>query len=491
MDASSDGANGSDAASSNAGFTYVKASNTGNADLFGHAVALSSDGNTLVVGAVGEASSGVESDDSLPVAGAVYVYVRSGGTWAEQAYLKAPHPHQNDRFGISLAISGDGNRLLIGANGDASCSTGVDSDDTPGTCAGSGAAYIFERAGATWSFAHYLKPSNTTITSTFPRAFGFELAISSDGSTVAVGGTGDASDTTGIDGDQTSITAQLSGAVYVFSGPSGTWLQEAYIKASNAEQNDGFGRSVALSQTGDTMVVGAPGESGGSSGVNGAQSDNSKFSAGAVYVFERSTVWEQTAYVKASNSDMSDQFGVSVAMADSGMMFAVGAVYEASSTTGVGGDQSDNSLSRAGAVYVFAKTTGWAQSGYLKGPHSAANDSLGWTVAMSGDGLFVAGGAYGESGIGTGVTTYQPPPTNFGSGAVYTFHLSGPAWEPVDYIKASNANQNDEFGISVAMSAHGNVIVVGAEAEQSRALGINGDQSDNSLEQSGAAYIIE
>src|SRR5712691_7897054 len=66
---------------------YVKASNTGAADEFGFTVALSSDGNTLAVGAPGEASAngGNPADNTAPAAGAVYVYTRSGTTWTQQA----------------------------------------------------------------------------------------------------------------------------------------------------------------------------------------------------------------------------------------------------------------------------------------------------------------------------------------------------------------------------------------------------------------------
>ena len=133
-----------------------------------------------------------------------------------------------------------------------------------------------------------------------------------------------------------------------------TFAQEAYIKASNTDADDFFGRSVALSGDGNTLAVGADREASAATGVNGDQTDNSAFGAGAVYVFTRDSggVWTQQAYVKASNTDADDTFG-SVALSDDGNTLAVTTVEEASAATGVNGDQADNSASHAGAVYVF------------------------------------------------------------------------------------------------------------------------------------------
>ena len=89
---------------------YLKASNTGAADAFGYSVAIS--GDTVVVGAIREDSkatgvNGDQTDNSAPGSGAAYVFVRGGGIWSQQAYLKASNTDSGDQFGISLAISGD------------------------------------------------------------------------------------------------------------------------------------------------------------------------------------------------------------------------------------------------------------------------------------------------------------------------------------------------------------------------------------------------
>ena len=148
--------------------------------------------------------------------------------------------------------------------------------------------------------------------------------------------------------------------------------QQAYLKASNTDAGDAFGSSVAVS--GDTVVVGAQRESSNATGVNGDQSDNSAAVAGAAYVFVRNgTTWTQQAYLKASNTEANDLFGISVAV--SGDTVVVGADFEASNATGVNGNQADNSASGAGAAYVFVRNgTTWSQQAYLKASNTDAGD---------------------------------------------------------------------------------------------------------------------
>ncbi len=101
-----------------------------------------------------------------------------------------------------------------------------------------------------------------------------------------------------------------------------------------------FGAAVAID--GDTIVVGAYGEDSNATGVNGNQTDNSAASSGAAYVFTRTAgVWSQQAYLKASNTELGDQFGVDVSV--EGDTVVVGANNEDSNATGVNGNQADNS----------------------------------------------------------------------------------------------------------------------------------------------------
>ena len=142
--------------------------------------------------------------------------------------------------------------------------------------------------------------------------------------------------------------------MYVFTRSGSEWEQQAYIKASNTDGSDAFGDSVSLSADGNTLAVGASSEASSATGVNGDQNDNAAEDAGAVYVFRRmGSIWEQQAYIKASNADADDLFGNSVSLSADGNTLAVGALGEESNATGINGDQNDNSVDRAGVVYLY------------------------------------------------------------------------------------------------------------------------------------------
>ncbi|MFT6158514.1 MAG: acyl-[acyl carrier protein]--UDP-N-acetylglucosamine O-acyltransferase [Myxococcota bacterium] len=457
---------------------YLKASNTDGGDAFSRSVALS--GDTLAVGALYEDSdatgvNGDQSSNAAGLAGAVYVFTRSGGVWSQQAYLKASNTGASDYFGFSVALSGD--TLAVGAYVEDSDATGVNGVQGSNAARNSGAVYVFTRSGGAWSQQAYLKASNTGASDQFGRS----VALSGD--TLAVGAYGEDSDATGVNGDQGSNAAFASGAVYVFTRSGGAWSQQAYLKASNTGVNDFFGWSVALS--GDTLAVGAHQEASAATDVNGDQSSNAAENSGAVYVFTRSGgAWSQQAYLKASNTDATDYFGFSVAL--SGDTLAVGARSEGSAATGVNGDQSSNAALNSGAVYVFTRSGGaWSQQAYLKASTTGAGDEFGRSVALSGDTLAV--GAYGEDSDATGVNGDQSSNSAYNSGAVYVFTRSGGAWSQQAHLKASTTGAGDQFGRSVALS--GDTLAVGTYGEDSDATGVNGDQSSNAFANSGAVYV--
>jgi len=457
---------------------YLKASNTGQLDLFGTAVAAS--GDTVVVGADGEDSAatgvdGDESDDSAPGAGAVYVFVRDGTGWSQQAYLKASNTDAGDAFGRAVAIDGD--TLVVGARDEDGADTGVDGNEADDSAPDAGAVYVFVRDGTSWSQQAYLKASNTQGTD----RFGSVVAISGD--TIAVGAIGENSAATGIDGDEDDDTAADAGAVYVFVRGGSTWSQQAYVKASNTDAGDGFGTSLSLS--GDTLVVGAAGEDGAATGVDGNEADDSAAGAGAAYVFTRSgSSWSQQAYVKASNTDAGDAFGQSVAV--DGDTLLVGASLEASDATGVDGNEADDSAAGAGAAYVFTRSgSSWSQQAYVKASNTDAGDGFGGTVALSGETAAVA--AAGEDGAAMGVGGDDTSDGAPGAGAVCVFGRDGASWSQQAYVKASNTDPGDLFG-RCALS--GDTLVVGASQEASAATGVGGDEDDDSAFFSGAAYVL-
>jgi len=109
--------------------------------------------------------------------------------------------------------------------------------------------------------------------------------MSADGTVLAVGASGEASSTTGVNGNQSDNTFPRSGAVYIFVLANGVWQQQAYLKASNTDQIDQFGSSLSLSGDGNTLAVGTPGESSGLMGINNEnQRDLSAEVSGAVFL---------------------------------------------------------------------------------------------------------------------------------------------------------------------------------------------------------------
>lgn len=458
---------------------YLKASNTEALDEFGWSVAIS--GDTVVVGARLEDSDatgvdGDQSDNSSEFSGAAYVFVRSGVTWSQQAYLKASNIDASDQFGFSVAISGD--TLVVGAPFEDSNATGVDGGQGNNLAEDSGAAYIFLRSGSTWSQQAYIKASNTEADD----QFGHAVAISGD--TVVVSAYREDSSAPGVNGDQSNNSSMSSGAVYVFQRTGTTWSQQAYLKASNPGSFDNFGGSVAISD--NTVVVGAVFEDSNAIGVNGDQANNLASIAGAAYVFVRSgTNWSQQAYLKASNTDASDLFGASVAVSDNTVV--VGAFGEDSNATGVNGDQTDNSAEDAGAAYVFIRSgSTWSQQAYLKASNTDAEDVFGDSVEIDGDTVVV--GAWRADSNATGIDGDQSNNLANTSGAAYVFSRAGTTWSQAAYLKSSNSDPDDGFGRYVSVSGD---IVLGAIGEGSSATGVNGDQTDNSASFSGAAYVFD
>ena len=322
-------------------------------------------------------------------------------------------------FGYSVALSGDGSTLAVGANGEDSRATGVDGDHANNSASNAGAVYIFTQSRFAWSQQAYIKASNTGALD----QFGYAVAISYDGNTLAVGALTEGSRATGVGGDQNDNSAFESGAVYLFARSGSAWSQQAYIKASNTDKGDQFGTAVALSGDGNTLSVGASTEGSRATGVGGNQDDNSAEESGAVYLFTRNgSTWSQQAYIKASNTAEYDQFGSSVALSVDGNIMAVGAPAEGSRATGVDGDQDDNNADESGAVYLFARSgSTWSQQTYIKAKNAEEYDFFGNTVALSGDGNILAVGALFEDSNAIGVGGNPDDNSAEESGAVYLY----------------------------------------------------------------------
>eukprot|EP00729_Bicosta_minor_P004642 gene4642-7883_t len=325
-----------------------------------------------------------------------------------------------DYFGYSVAISGS--TAVVGAY----------ADDDGGSRSGS--AYVFRSSdgGATWTEVAKLVASDAKQSANF----GYAVAIS--GSTAVVG-----AHNAGGDG------GSRSGSAYVFQTSDGgaTWTEVAKLVASDAAENDFFGRSVAIS--GSTVVVGA--SQGFSAGFFGSDSRSA-------YVFQTSdggATWTEVAKLVGSDAaDWRDYFGRSVAISGS--------------TAVVGAFGDDGSGPDSGSAYVFQTSDGgatWTEVAKLVASDAAEYDYVGYSVAISGSTAVV--GAFGDDGSGPD------------SGSAYVFQASdgGATWTEVAKLVASDAAEYDYFGRSVAIS--GSTAVVGAYEDN--------DGGTNS----GSAYVFQ
>ncbi|HBR53419.1 MAG TPA: integrin [Flavobacteriaceae bacterium] len=460
----------------NSTIDYVKASNTGGSDIFGYSLSISGDGLTLVVGAYLEDSNatginGTQTNNTAGESGAVYIFTKTGATWSQEAYIKSSNTGNGDFFGISVAVSGDGNTVAVGAYYEDSNAAGINGDQTNNSGINCGAVYLFSKSGGIWSQEAYVKSSNPDPADNF----GIKVALNSNGTVAAASALREASNATGINGDQSNNSAASSGAVYVFRKTGGSWGQEAYMKASNTDAGDQFGSAIDISGTGNTIIVGSYGESSNTNTINGNENDNSSNQNGAAYIFQYDgSSWSQEAYLKASNSEAVGNFGFSVSLSSTGDTAAVGS----------------RNHSSTGAAYIFDRSgSAWSETAYLQASDAGVNDSFGYSVDLSTDGKKLAVGAYFEDSNAIGIDGDGSNNSLGNSGATYIFSLNGGTWSEEAYIKTSNTAGDDRFGYAVSLDADGNVLVSSAILEDSNATGVNGDQTNNSLSNSGAVYI--
>jgi hypothetical protein len=428
-------------------------------DRFGVSVAIS--GDTAVVGANFD-DVGVNGNQ-----GSAYVFTRSGSTWTQQAQLTAADGAANDRLGISVALSGD--TAIVGAN-----------LDDIGANGNQGSAYVFTRSGSTWTQEAQLTAAGGALNN----QFGISVAFSGDTAIV-----GSQFNTVGANPGQ--------GSAYVFTRSGSTWTQQAQLTAADGALNDLFGFSVAIS--GDTAIVGAF--------VNDVGANANQ---GSAYVFTRSgSTWTQQAQLTATDGAAEDNFGFSVAISgdtavvgaplddlgangDQGSAWVfsrvgsawIGPDLQAIASDGAAGDRfgtsvaisgdtaivgaSEDSVGANGAqgsAYVFTRSGSvWTQQAQLTAADGAFADFFGSSVALSGDTAIV--GAF-ASDVGS----------NVDAGSAYVFTRSGTTWTQQAKLTAADGASGDNFGVSIALS--GDTAVVGARGDD---MGANFDQ--------GSAYVF-
>ncbi|MCX6662571.1 MAG: FG-GAP repeat protein [Euryarchaeota archaeon] len=286
--------------------------------------------------------------------GAAYVFVRNGTTWTQQAKLTASDAATSDYFGWSVSLSGD--TALI---------TAIWDDNENGQEAGS--AYVFTRAGTTWTQQQKLLASDGAAKD----HLGYVCAL--DGDTAFIGANWDDDNGDG------------SGSVFVFTRNGTTWTQQAKLLASDGQTGDRFGGSIALS--GDTAIIGA------------YYDDDNGNDSGSAYVFTRTgTTWTQQQKLLPSDGAAGDTFGATVSL--SGDTAFIAAEYD------------DDNGNDSGSVYVFTRSgTTWTQQQKLLPSDGEAGDNFGGSVSLS-DGTVLIGAWFDDD---NGVH----------SGSVYEFTKTG------------------------------------------------------------------
>ena len=326
----------------------------------GGSVAISADGSTAIIGG--------SADDSST--GAAWVYTRSGGVWSQQggkllASGGASWPGQ----GASVAISSDGNTVIVGG---------------PGDNAGIGAAWVYTRSGGVWSQQGNKLTGADAVNSYHHDANqGRSVAISGAGNTAIVGGPWDNSG---------------AGAAWVFTRTAGMWSQQGTkLVGTGAVGDAAQGYSVAISGDGNTALVGGP-------EVNGSAWGFPQYGAGAAWVYTRSGgIWSQQG---------SKLLGTG-AVGNAGQGFSV--AISADGVTALVGGPHDNS--GIGAAWGFA-STGCASPSIASQPQSqsiASGQTAMLSVAATGAEPFSYRWYQGNAGdtstpVGADASTFTTPP---------------------------------------------------------------------------------
>jgi len=359
--------------------TKLFASDRHEGDYLGSSVALSADGRICAAGAPNSSPGGTSQ------AGAVYIFTNAAGSWAgvsnETAKLFASDRLASDYLGCSVVLSSNGWICAAGA-----------SASSPGGTNQAGAVYIFTNVAGSWSGVSNETAKLFASDRHESDYLGGSVALSADGGICAGGAY------------NSSLGEEMdhAGAVYIFTNAAGSWAgvsnQTAKLFASDWQWGDYLGCSVALSADGGICAAGAP------------HASPEVTYAGAVYMFTNAAgswagVSNEITKLFASDAQMDDYFGRSVALNANGGICAAGAY---------------GSTTNAGAVYIFTDAAGsWAgvstQASKFFASDRQTNDYFGRSVALSADGGICAAGAYGSSSGGTN-----------DAGAAYVFVNSTP-----------------------------------------------------------------
>lgn len=425
-------------------------SDTASNDAYAAKVGVSSDGSVIAVGAQHHANGGTNQ-------GAVYVFERSGDSWSQLDKLVSGDAGDSYFFGSSVAVSTDGNQIIIGES----------SNGTAGPSAG--AVYVFDRSGDKW----YQNQSFIGSDTNGGDRFGYSIKLSEDQSTLAVG----------------AIYASTGGAVYVFTKTNGVWVERQKLNGSEAVAGSIFGYSIDMDSDGGYIVIGAPeplgpayegkvytffGSSsswteksiltyGGDAELNNYGNDvaisadanvlavgrprSYSTNAGGIHIYKRyGFVWDEIAEVTPEDYEAFDYFGNAIALSPEGNIL-VGSAYL----------RAVNTVTDKGAAYVYYISDGWepitseeyVEQQNVTSDNVQEDDLFGQAVAIDyKSGKYLAVGAPGDNIEATD------------AGAVFTYERYGEQWTAGTILYPDTTAAESEFGYALAMSEEGDQLLI-------------------------------
>jgi len=371
-------------------------------DNVGRYVTISGDGSRIAISASGQDISSVNN------AGAVYVFLRTGVSWAQEAKIIASDYADSDSFGHSVCLDTTGVRLAVGAF-----------LKNNGANADVGKVYIYSRSGTTWTEETTLQPSADL---TVLKWFGETIDFDENATRVIVGSNG-----------ATNSTLNEAGFAYVFSRSGTAWTQEARLAPNDPVASAHFGKSVAMVTDGTRVIIGAY------SLANGGFTN-----AGAVYVFSRSgTAWTQEAKLLPGDPGTNDEFGISVSIDGTATRVIIGAYKKTTAST-----------SQGGCFYIFTRSdVSWTQEAKLEAADTGTA-YFGFKVLINKSGTY----AYVSSHV-------HPNNTNLNAGAWYAFVRSGTTWSQISINYANTSYANAYLGVDMDITDDDSRIVVGANGQ--------------------------
>lgn len=450
---------------------YLKPFNTREGFRFGYKLEVSGDGTTLAVVAPEENSTSSTDQTISDATGGVYVYRKDGNTWTHQTLIKPPSEvSAGEEFGYDISISDDGNVLAVSAYLEDSTLDGS-GNLINGQVVGSGTVFLYRRNNGNWTLEENIKASNVgNAGSDLYDQFGYSLALSGDGTKLAVGGY----DSSCVRNDPNNNGCTRAGAVFYFAESNNSWNEEIYIKPAIINASDTFGASVALSYDGSTLIAGAPKEDSNSTGIDGNESNNTEEDNGAAYIYNINFIERSYSQTYIKHSTLINpapfgglQFGQSVAISDDGQRALVG--------------------SRRNEVHIFERNAGsWIETHILSESNGGAYGNA-FSISADGNTILTSDSYNNSPDVGlSGSNSGTSAPL---SGAVFLYKLVNNNWESQAFLKPLASDVANYFGTAVSISNDGLDIFVGHQSEQGNGTDTDGDPEDNSLNNAGAVYI--